>query len=161
MSQQFSTQANYSFAQLRRNARQCAMQALYQWEITQENIADIEQQFTDQADFAAMDQAYFMQILNGLISGNQFRHPSVNHYIKRYIDRPFSEVNPVELSILRLATFELLEKPEIPYKVILNEALELAKTFGATLGHKFVNGVLDKIAREVRQTEIKYKENKK
>lgn len=130
-----------SFAQKRRQSRLSAMQALYQWEMTKHDRSFLEKQFEE--------DEYFKEILYGVMDAQE----TIDGYIKRYIDRPFEELDPVELSIARVATFELLKKIDVPYKVVLNEALELAKKYGAQEGHKFVNGVLDKIAREIRHHE--------
>jgi len=133
----------------RRWARRFCMQALYQWEITHAEISTIEAQFLQDENIERVDLAYFKEILSGVIEQLELIHS----HIKRYVDRPVSEIDPIELSILRIAVYELLYRPDVPYKVIVNEALELGKAFGATDGYKFINGILDKIAREVRRDE--------
>jgi N utilization substance protein B len=139
-----------SFFQRRRNARQTVLQALYQWEMTHQEISVIENQFEQQEIFLQCDQEYFKEILNNI----PLELEIIDGFIKRYIDRALEEMDPIEVTISRIATYELLKKTDVPYRVILNEALELAKKFGAQEGHKFVNGILDKIAREVRRAEI-------
>ena len=134
----------------RRWARRFALQALYQWEVSKSDINFIETQFLDDDNVGKVDWEYFKQILHGV----PVHIEQIDKYIKRYINRKLSEVDPVELSALRVATYELMERPDVPYRVILNEALELTKSFGATEGHKFVNGILDKIAKEVRNGEV-------
>lgn len=133
----------------RRWARRLCLQALYQWEITHEDIAVIETQFLQDENIDRVDLAYFKELMSGVIEQLELIHS----YIKRYVDRPVSEIDPIELSVLRISIYELLKRPDVPYKVIVNEALELAKAFGATDGYKFVNGILDKVAREVRRDE--------
>ena len=134
----------------RRWARRFALQALYQWEVTRQPMTDIENQFKDDKDIDRVDPEYFKDVLHGVVE----QHDVIEVYIKRYIDRPLTELDPVELSILRLGIYELLKRPDVPYRVILNEGLELGKMFGATDGYKFVNGILDKVAREIRRHEI-------
>ena len=133
----------------RRWARRLCLQALYQWEITHEDITVIETQFLQDENIDRVDLVYFKELMSGVIEQLELIHS----YIKRYVDRPVSEIDPIELSVLRIAIYELLKRPDVPYKVIVNEALELAKAFGATDGYKFVNGILDKVAREVRRDE--------
>jgi N utilization substance protein B len=132
----------------RRWARRFCMQALY--EITHQDINTIEAQFLQDENIERVDLAYFKELISGVIEQLDL----IQSYIKRYVDRPVSEVDPIELSILRIAIFELLKRRDVPYKVVVNEALELAKAFGATDGYKFVNGILDKVAREARREEI-------
>ena len=93
----------------------------------------------------------FKEIIENVIKQSE----SLDAKLTEYLSRPLQELDPVELNILRLSTYELVAHPEIPYRVIINEAVELAKTFGATDGHKFVNGVLDKMAPVVRSVEAK------
>jgi N utilization substance protein B len=142
---------SFSFPARRRHARQTVMQALYQWEINKSDISTIEKQFESKEHFQTVDAEYFKEILHGVILELEV----IDHYIKRYIDRDISELDPVELTVARVAVYEFLKRLDVPYKVVLNEALESAKKFGAQEGHKFINGILDKIAREVRHTEIK------
>ena len=133
----------------RRWARRLCMQALYQWEITHHEIHVIEEQFLQDKNIDRVDVDYFKELLHGVVEQLDVIHS----YIKRYIDRPLTEIDPIEISILRMAVYELLKRLDVPYKVVLNEALELGKAFGATDGYKFVNGILDKVAREVRRDE--------
>ncbi len=137
----------------RRWARRLCLQALYQWEITHHDIREIEANSLQDENIERVDVEYFKALLQGV--GENL--DSIQTYIKRYIDRPVSEIDPIEISILRMAVFELLQRPDVPYKVVLNEALELGKAFGATDGYKFVNGILDKVAREVRRDEASHK----
>jgi len=134
---------------MRKKARRYAIQGIYQWQLSGNAIADIELQFLETINQAKVDVTYFRDILvNTLNSVAQ-----LDELLKPYMDRKLEEVNPVELAVLRLGCYELKRRLDVPYKVVINEALELSKTFGATDGHKFVNGVLDKLARQLRPQE--------
>jgi transcription antitermination protein NusB len=134
----------------RRRARELTLQALYQWQLSGQNVAFIEQQFVDGKDYAKADQNYFSLLLRGTIKESG----KLQAAITPCIDRKFAELSPVERAILLLASYELIHQIEIPYRVVINEAVELAKSFGGTDGHKYVNGVLDKFAANVRSVEI-------
>ena len=131
---------------LRRKARQMAMQALYQWELASSSLVSIEREFREDNDMQKVDVEYFSELLHQVPA----MKAELDERIKPLLDRAIHELTPVELTILRLSAYELLERPEVPYRVIINEGVELAKTFGATDGHKYVNGILDKLAGEVR-----------
>ncbi len=137
----------------RHKARRLALQAIYQWEMTGHKPMDLELQFREANDFSKIDEVFFSKLVNGVIS----QISEVDSAFESVLDRKKKELNPVELAILRLATFELLYEMEIPYKVVINEALELTKTFGAVDGHKYVNAVLDTIAPTLRKDEVKRK----
>jgi N utilization substance protein B len=135
----------------RRKARSFALQAIYQWHMAGADLAKIEAEFRADNDMSKVDLEYFHDILHGVpreLSG-------LDEIISPLLDRNTEEMTPVELSILRLATFEMIHRIDVPYKVVINEAVELAKSFGATDGHKYVNGVVDKIAQQVRTVEVK------
>jgi transcription antitermination protein NusB len=131
---------------LRRKARQMAMQALYQWELASSSLVAIEQEFREDNDMQKVDEEYFSELLHKVPA----MKVELDERLKPLLDREMHELTPVELTILRLSSYELLERPDVPYRVIINEGVELAKTFGATDGHKYVNGILDKLAGEVR-----------
>jgi N utilization substance protein B len=134
----------------RRRAREFALQALYQW-LVNECAADVLlAQFKERKDFAKADQALVESLLRG-VTGNA---EGLRSCITPYLDRPVKELSPVEHALLLLAACELRDHPETPYKVVINEAIELAKSFGGTDGHKYVNGVLDKLAAELRPHEV-------
>ncbi len=135
----------------RRKARQCALQALYQWQVTGGTIADVEQQFRHFQDTSGADLRYFHDIFTGACQNVQ----ALDALLKQHLDRALKDLDPVELSLLRLGAYELVHRSDVPYKVVINEALELEKTFGATDGHRYINGVLDKIAKQVRVAEFK------
>jgi len=131
---------------LRRKARQMAMQALYQWELASSSLVGIEREFFEDNDMAKVDVDYFSELLHQVPA----MKTELDDLLKPLLDRDISELTPVELTILRLSGYELLKRHDVPYRVIINEGVELAKTFGATDGHKYVNGVLDRLAREIR-----------
>ncbi|NMY52590.1 transcription antitermination factor NusB [Pseudomonas sp. WS 5011] len=135
----------------RRQARTLAMQALYSWHMAGQSLNEIEAQFRVDNDFTAVDGAYFHEILHGVPR----QKTEIDGAFESLLDRPLDEIDPVELSILRLSTFELKNRIDIPYRVVINEGIELAKVFGATDGHKFVNGVLDKLAPRLRADEVR------
>ena len=135
----------------RRKARSLAMQALYQWHMAGQSINEIEAQFRVDNDFAAVDGGYFRELLHGVPS----LKTELDELLVPCLDRPLDELDPVELAILRLSTFELRNRVDVPYRVVINEGIELAKVYGATDGHKFVNGVLDKLAPQLREAEVR------
>lgn len=133
----------------RSKARAAALQGLYQWRLTGQAIATIDVEFIVH-DMKGIDQAYFQELLQGVP-----RHQlELDEYLGPFLDRPIDEVDPVECTILRIGAFELLFRPDVPYRVVLNEAIELAKRFGAEHGHRYVNGILDKVARKARVIEF-------
>jgi len=137
----------------RKQARKAAVQALYQWQMAAQNISDIESQFKDEYATSKMDFEYFSELLHAIPSNIS----ELDELIRPCVDRTMKEVNPVELAILRLATFELKNRLDIPYKVVINEGVDLTKKFGADQGHKFVNSVLDKLSKTLRAAETKKK----
>ena len=135
----------------RRQARTLAMQALYSWHMAGQQLNEIEAQFRVDNDFTTVDGAYFHEILHGVPR----QKSEIDGAFEPLLDRPIAEIDPVELSILRLSTYELKNRLDVPYRVVINEGIELAKVFGATDGHKFVNGVLDKLAPRLRADEVR------
>ncbi|MEO4045538.1 transcription antitermination factor NusB [Pseudomonas sp. CAU 1711] len=134
----------------RRVARSLAMQALYQWHMAGQSLSEIEAQFRVDNDFSGVDGAYFHEILVGVAQ----QKPELDEAFAPFLSIPLEELDPVELAILRLSAWELKNRVDVPYKVAINEGIELAKVFGATDGHKFVNGVLDKLAPKLRAAEV-------
>ena len=134
----------------RRRAREFALQALYQWQLTKTSFADMAKQYAEADGFEKTDGDLFRAILQGSIDGID----ELSAALSPYLDRPWVEVSPIERAVLLIAAFEMSRMPETPYRVIINEAIELAKSFGGTDGHKYVNGVLDKLAAIVRSDEI-------
>ena len=139
---------NFS-AHERARARRFAMQALYQWDLSGTDLPLIRRQFLEAEDFSRADQKYFIELLSELPKQVDI----IDDNISAYIDRPFEQLDPVERAVLRLALYELLYRPDIPYRVIINEAVQLTKKFGAVQGHAYVNGVLDKAAHKLRAAE--------
>ena len=138
------------------NARKAAVQAIYQWQITGQNLNLIEQYFIDEQFFVEnteIQRAYFSEIFHG-VPQNLI---AIDELLSQFVDRAVDAVDPVERAILRLATYELLHETDTPYKVIINEAINLAKDFGADGSHRYVNGILDKVAQKQRPNEIKPK----
>ncbi len=135
----------------RRVARSLAMQALYQWHMAGQSLNEIEAQFRVDNDFSGVDGAYFHEILTGVAR----QKPELDETFTPFLSIPLDELDPVELAILRLSAWEMKDRVDVPYKVVINEGIELAKVFGATDGHKFVNGVLDKLAPVLRAAEVK------
>ncbi|MEM7208299.1 MAG: transcription antitermination factor NusB [Pseudomonadota bacterium] len=131
-------------------ARKKALQALYQWDLTNQEMTDILAQFNRFQDMSKVDNDYFVKILRTVSS----KQSEIDAAISPHLPRTIDDLDPIERSALRLCCFELMESVEVPYKVVINEALELTKEFGAEQGHKFVNGVADKIAQQIRNHEI-------
>ncbi|ABL99227.1 MULTISPECIES: transcription antitermination factor NusB [Shewanella] len=125
----------------RRKARRLAVQAIYSWQLSGNNVADVEHEFLTEQELDGVDVAYFRE----LFAGAATKTAQLDEKLKPLLDRPLEEVSPVEKAILRLAVYELTFRKDVPYKVVINEAIELAKSFGAEDGHKFVNGILDKL----------------
>lgn len=130
----------------RRRARECAVQALYSWQLSHNDIADIEVQFLAEQDTSDVDVAYFRELYAGAATNAQ----KLDKLMVPYLSRQLEELGHVERAVLRIALFELSKRQDVPYKVAINEAIELAKTFGAEESHKFINGVLDKVAPKIR-----------
>lgn len=130
----------------RRRARECALQALYSLQISHNNIADVEVQFLVEQDTSDVDVSYFRELYFGTAMNLQ----ALDKLMAPYLSRQLEELDHVERAVLRIAIFELSKRQDVPYKVAINEAIELAKTFGSEESHKFINGVLDKVASEIR-----------
>jgi N utilization substance protein B len=133
----------------RTRARRLAMQALYQWDLSGSSLSEIEVQFLHNEDFSKADKDYFHELLHQVPA----RLDEVEQAFSSYLDRPLHEVDPVERAVLRMATYELMARIDVPYKVIINESVNLAKKFGAEQAYKYVNGVLDQTARRLRAVE--------
>ncbi len=134
----------------RHRARELAMQGIYEWRVSGSTARLIEKNTRDEKSLGRYDHEFFSQLLNGAIAQSE----GLSEQLAPLLDRPLSELSPVEFSVLLLGAYELIQHPEVPYRVVINEAVELAKTFGGSDGHKFVNGVLDKMAAKVRAVEV-------
>jgi len=132
-------------------ARERAVQALYQWLMAGQSVTDIEQQFLAEQDMQGVDITYFSELLHGVPG----RFGTLEGYIEPCLDRPLAQVDPVERAVLLVGAYEMAERQDIPYRVVINEAVEQAKLFGAEQGYRYVNGVLDKVARQLRAVEFK------
>ena len=131
----------------RRRARECAVQALYSWAISQNSPEIIELNFMTEQDMKGVDTPYFRKLFRQTVENVE----AVERTMQGYLDRSLAELDPVEKAVLRLAVYELQFEVAVPYKVVINEAIEVAKVFGADESHKYINGVLDKIAPLVRR----------
>ena len=134
----------------RRRSREFAMQGIYQWIYTGHSAAQVLKNLSELDDFNAADSEFLAAELRGTIGDAE----ALRARIEPFVDRKWDEVSPIERSILMLAAWELVHSPEIPYRVTINEAIELGKRFGGTDGHKYVNGVLDRLAAAVRPDEV-------
>lgn len=135
----------------RRRARVLVMQALYHRHYSKSSISDIEAEFMVDNDMSKIDSAYFRDLLRGI----HREQADLDKTFEPFLDRPLSEVDPIELAIVRLGTYELKHRIDVPYRVVINEGIELAKRFGGTEGHKFVNSILDKLSRRLRLSETR------
>ena len=126
------------------------MQALYQWELTGQVGAGIEDSFLNDWGLEGVDQEYFKQLVQGILKYSA----ELDRVLEKCLDRDLASVDPIERSVLRIGTYELQFRPEIPVRVVLNEAIELARVFGAEEGYRFVNGVLDQCQKLCRGSEL-------
>jgi N utilization substance protein B len=130
-------------------SRKFAMQALYQWQMTGHSAAELRNQYAGETGYADCDAEYFGEIVEGVTAGAA----GLDLELGELIDRPVAQLDPVERAVLLIGLHELRQRRDIPYRVVINEGVELAKRFGATEGHKFVNAVLDRAARRLRTAE--------
>jgi transcription antitermination protein NusB len=130
-------------------ARKLAMQALYQWQLTKQPADEIQRQFLESEDSAGADREHFTELLTQCIA----RHEELAAALTPFVDRPLEQLDPVESAILLIGLFELQHRIDVPYRVVINEAVDLCKRFGATDAHKYINAVLDRAAREIRKAE--------
>ena len=132
-------------------ARRLTVQALYQWLVNETSPEALLRQFAEEPEgLGRADPAYFSELLHGVV----LQRPELTAAITPHLDRPLEQLDPVEHAVLLLGAYELMYKPEVPWKVVVNESVGLTKVFGAEDGYKFINGVLDKLARSARSTEI-------
>lgn len=131
-------------------ARERAMQALYQWQITGQDLGDIDKQFMEEQDMKGVDKKYFKELLHEIPR----QLSELDAHGEEVLDRTIDQVDPVERAILRIGIYELQHRIDIPYRVVINEMVELAKVFGAEQGHRYINGILDKLAAKLRSVEV-------
>lgn len=134
----------------RRWARRCAVQALYAWQMTGQDPGRIAAQFLADEDLRKADPDYFQELVREVPA----RAAEIDAALEPFLDRPLAQIDPVERSILRIGGYELMQHPDLGYRIVINEAVELAKVFGAEQSHRYVNGVLDKLARAARPAEF-------
>jgi len=130
-------------------ARRLVMQALYQWQLGGQTSAELLDQFALDEGYAEVDADDFAALLRGVVDDAE----ALDRSLGEMIDRPVAQLDPIEHAVLLIGVFELGHRPETPFRVVINEGVELAKKFGATDGHKFVNAVLDRAARKLRAAE--------
>lgn len=140
-------------SQAKTNARRCAVQALYQWQMTGKNLNAIEMDFLEEERLKGAQKSYFNEIFHGVPK----QIDVIDEALAEFVDREVNQIDPVERAILRIGVYELINRLETPYRVIINEGVNLAKDFGAEGSHKYVNGILDKVAQKKRSVEINMK----
>lgn len=134
----------------RRRSREIALQGLYEWLVSGAEAAVVDAHMHEQEGFDKVDRAHFDALLHGCIG----QAGALDAVLSRHVDRKTTQLSPVEHAVLLIGTYELTHCLDVPYRVAINEAVELAKSFGGTDGHKYVNGVLDKAAAELRSAEV-------
>lgn len=134
----------------RRKAREYGMQALYQWQMSGDDLQQIQVQFHQHHNMSKVDVDYFHDLLHQVPA----HVTAIDQLFTPFLDRKIGELNPVELTIIRIGTYELSRRLDVPYRVVINEALGLAKRFGTDTGYKYVNGILDKVAKQCRAAEL-------
>ena len=135
----------------RSRARRRALQAVYAWQVSGNSMARVIEEFRHEQDMEVADLDYFEDLLRGV---NE-HCAALDSGLAPFLDREVAQIDPIERAVLRIAAFELKFRPDVPYRVVINEGIELAKVYGSTDGHKFVNGVLDKLAPRLREAEVK------
>ena len=135
----------------RRSAREFALQGLYQWQLSGGEARVIALQLAESRGYDKADPEYFRNLLEGAIADA----PALEKALAPLLDRDFARLSPIERGILLLAGYELTRRPDVPCRAIINEAIELAKRYGGTGGHKYVNGVLDRLAAQCRGAELR------
>ncbi|NIN33770.1 MAG: transcription antitermination factor NusB [Gammaproteobacteria bacterium] len=142
---------NTSSKQRRIRARRSAVQALYQWGMTNSDVEEIISEFlNERSEIKKADAEYFCELVKGTLANMA----NLINELKPYLDRPIDSLDPVERAVLLVSLYELIYRPELPWRVVVNESVELAKMFGAEQSHKFINGVMDKVAHKIRSVEI-------
>lgn len=142
---------NTSSKQRRIRARRSAVQALYQWEMNNSDVEEIISEFlNERSEIKKADAEYFCELVTGTLANMA----NLINELKPYLDRPIDSLDPVERAVLLVGLYELIYRPDLPWRVVVNESVELAKMFGAEQSHKFINGVMDKVAHKIRSVEI-------
>jgi N utilization substance protein B len=136
-------------ARARSQSRRLALQALYQWQLAGQSVADLSRQYAADESYASADAEYFATLLRDVVDAA----PSLDERLQVFVDRPLAQLDPIERAVLWIGIYELAGRLDVPYRVVINEAVELAKRFGATDGYRYVNAVLDRAARDLRAAE--------
>lgn len=134
------------FIKARRSSRFLIIQALYEWQLSGSSVESILRDFAMKRNFADADSEYFHELLQNITAG----HQELTEVMRPFLDRPIDQIDPVEKGVLWLGIYELKNKPELPYKVVINEALELAKQFGSEGSHRYINSILDKVQKSLK-----------
>ncbi len=137
----------------RSRSRRRALQAVYAWQMSNSPINKVIEQFQHEQDMEIADLQYFEDLVRGVAE----HHDELDLELVKYLDRTLEQVDPIERAVLLIAAYELRHRPDVPYRVVINEAIETSKRFGADQGHTYVNGVLDKAAADWRATEMQQK----
>lgn len=135
----------------RRRAREFALQGLYEWQLNERPVDKVDAHVREQDEFDRCDRPHYDALLHGCIG----QRTALDAALAQFLDRPVAELSPIEHAVLWIGAYELTHCLDVPYKVAINEAVELAKAFGGTDGHKYVNGVLDHLAPTLRPDEVK------
>ena len=134
----------------RSRSRRRALQAIYAWQMADAPVERVLDQFRHEQDMEVADLEYFEALVRGVVANCA----DLDGALAKFVDREIAQVDPIERAVLRIAAFELRHRPDVPYRVVINEAIETTKRFGADQGHTYVNGVLDKAAADWRATEF-------
>lgn len=153
MSDSNSPQPKKTGTAQRKKARKLVLQALYQWQVSGSSIAQVEAEFRADNDFDKLDAEYFKSVFREIPK----MVTEIDREIELFLDRAVADVDPIEMNLLRMGVFEFKHRIDVPYKVVINEAVELAKVFGGTDGHKYINGILDKLSLRLRAPETRNK----
>jgi N utilization substance protein B len=135
----------------RKRARKLVLQALYQWQVSGSSLSQIEAEFRVDNDFNKVDGVYFRELFGQIPK----EVTELDQHILPFLDRPLGDVDNVELNLLRMGVYEFIHRIDVPYRVVINEAVELAKQFGGTDGHKYINSILDKLSLRLRAAETR------
>lgn len=137
----------------RKRARKLVLQALYQWQLSGAGLSQIEAEFRTDNDFSKVDGAYFSELFRRIPA----EIDDLDAQFEPFLDRPSADVDPIEICLLRMGTYELKHRVDVPFKVVVNEAVELAKQFGGTDGHKYINSIIDRLGLRLRAAETRHK----
>lgn len=126
----------------RRRARECAVQAIYSWYISKNTVEEVELAFITDQDMKGVDMPYFRKLFRGVVNNVE----AIDEALRPFLDRAEDDIDPIERTVLRLSGYELKFEDDVPFRVVINEGIEVAKVFGSDDSHKYINGILDKLA---------------